>query len=151
MAQDVVKPQPGESVMNVWAAKSLISWAAGKGAEETTKTNLAGELKRHAAALAGEAPSPVETLLAETAALSWFALRMHEAHFAGASSSGDGMSSHQARHHLSKIDHAHGRLMTTLKTLASVRRLAVPAVQVNIARSQVNQQVVAAATRESGG
>jgi len=142
--EDVVKAQPLEFVMNSWAADRLVEWAAGAKATPKTKAALNGELKRYAAELAGDRPTPVEWLLAETAALSWFALRLHEAHYAGASTSGEGMSFNQARYHLSKIDRAHARLMTTLKTLATVRRLTVPAVQVNIARQQVNQQVVAA-------
>lgn len=142
MADDIVKAEPRESVMNRWVADSVISWAVTSKGAESTKLLLARELKEYAARLAGESPSPVELMLAETAALSWFALRLHEAHFAGASTSGEGITLNQGRYHQSKIDHAHARLMKTLKTLATVRRLAVPAVQVNIARRQVNQQVV---------
>jgi hypothetical protein len=37
-----------------------------------------------------------------------------------------------------RIDHAHRQYLATLKTLATVRRLAVPILQVNLARQQVN-------------
>ncbi|MCA1686964.1 MAG: hypothetical protein LC745_13535 [Planctomycetia bacterium] len=144
MADDVVKAQPPGSVMDGWAASHLAAWAAGGKGGDKIKDGLTRDMKRYAAELAGAAPTPVESLLAETAALCWFALRLHEAHFAGASSSGEGMTFNQGRYHLTKIDRAHARLMATLKTLATVRRLAVPAVQVNIARRQVNQQVNAA-------
>jgi hypothetical protein len=38
---------------------------------------------------------------------------------------------------LKRVDHAHRRYLATLKVLAVVRRLAVPTLQVNIARQQV--------------
>ena len=40
------------------------------------------------------------------------------------------------RSHQRRIDRAHRRLLATLKTLATVRRLAVPAVQINLAHQQ---------------
>lgn len=138
MADDIVKAQPPGSVMETWAAGNLIAWAAGSKSGDKIKETLARELKRYAADLAGESPTPVASMLADTAALCWFTLRLHEAHYAGASTSGDGLTLNQGRYHLAKIDRAHARLMTTLKTLATVRRLAIPAVQVNIADKQVN-------------
>jgi hypothetical protein len=135
--------QPDETVMDRWVARALVEWAAGRDGAETTRKKLASELQQCAADLAGPTPSPVESILAETAALSWFALRLHEAHYASASTSKDGLFISQAKLHLTKIDRAHARLMSTLKTLATVRRLAIPAVQINVARQQVNQQVVA--------
>jgi hypothetical protein len=44
-----------------------------------------------------------------------------------------------------KIDKAHARFLTAVRTLAQVRKLALPTLQVNIARNQVN---VAEAGRE---
>jgi hypothetical protein len=37
------------------------------------------------------------------------------------------------------MDRAHRRFLSAVKTLAAVRRLARPAVQINVARQQVNQ------------
>jgi hypothetical protein len=37
-----------------------------------------------------------------------------------------------------RIDAAHRRYLSAIKTLATVRKLALPALQVNIARRQVN-------------
>jgi hypothetical protein len=45
----------------------------------------------------------------------------------------------QSEHQQRRIDRTHRRLMSTIKTLATVRRLAVPALQINVARQQVNQ------------
>ncbi len=44
----------------------------------------------------------------------------------------------QAQWHERKIDHCHRRYLSTLRSLAAVRRLGVPAVQINMARRQVN-------------
>jgi hypothetical protein len=52
----------------------------------------------------------------------------------------------QVNFHLARINRAHARPMPALKTLATVRRLALSAVQINVARRQVNQQVVSPQT-----
>jgi hypothetical protein len=49
------------------------------------------------------------------------------------------MSLAQSEHAQRRMDRAHRRFLNTIKTLATVRRLAVPAVQFNVARQQVNQ------------
>jgi hypothetical protein len=41
-------------------------------------------------------------------------------------------------YHQRKIDRAHARLLSAVRTLAQVRKLAVPALQLNIAKKQVN-------------
>jgi hypothetical protein len=56
------------------------------------------------------------------------------------------MSMELAAHFQRCIDRAHVRYLTSLKTLAVVRKLALPVLQVNIAKKQVNiagQSVVA--------
>jgi hypothetical protein len=139
VSQDIVKAKPAERVMDNWAVNRLIDWAAGKDGNAKTKASLKEELRDVAAELAGPSPSPVERVIAETAATSWFALRMTEAQYAAAATSEDGMTLAQSEHAQRRIDRSHRRLMSTLKTLAAVRRLALPAVQINLARQQVNQ------------
>ncbi len=56
--------------MDNWAVERLIDWAAGKKGNEKTKESLKEELCDLAAELAGPNPSPVERVLAETAATS---------------------------------------------------------------------------------
>jgi hypothetical protein len=85
------------------------------------------ELCGFADELAGPSPSPIERALAETAATSWFAFRLHEAHYAACVTAEGGMTLAQSEHAQRRIDRAHRRYLTTLKTLAAVRRLAVPA------------------------
>ena len=47
------------------------------------------------------------------------------------------------------LDRAQKRYLTALKTLAQVRRLLVPVVQVNIAQKQINVAGVAAGDKEA--
>jgi hypothetical protein len=77
-------------------------------------------------------------MLAEVAALNWFALRLYEARYASASNSEKGLSLAQSEHSQRRIDRAHRRLMASLKTLATMRKLGLPAVQINLANQQVN-------------
>ena len=138
MSRDVAKAEPDERVMDALVVDKLIDWCTGKQAKPTSKELLRDELCDFAAKLAGANPSPIETVLADTAATCWFAYRMHEAQYAATVVS-DGMSLAQSEHAQRRIDRAHRRMLSTLKTLASVRRLAVPALQINVARQQVNQ------------
>ena len=135
----MVRAKPGERVMDWWAKSKLIDFAAGKAAEKYTKEQLQQEMEEQIQEYAGPAPSPIEQTLAETATLSWFALRLFEASYVSSSQSEDGLSIKQAEFHLRRIDRAHRRLLSSLKTLATIRRLALPALQINVASQQVNQ------------
>jgi hypothetical protein len=86
------------------------------------------------AELEGPDPTPVERLLAERAALCWFLVHWHERSFENATE----LNLIQADFHQRKIDRAHARFLSAVRTLAQVRKLAVPALQVNIAKNQVN-------------
>ncbi len=134
MSEDIVKWNVGERVMDNWAVGRLIDWAAGKEGNPKTKTSLRQELSDFAAELAGPSPSPAEKALAETAATCWFAFRLHEAQYASGAKSEEGMTLAQSEHAQRRIDRAHRRFLSTVKTLAAVRRLALPAVQINVAR-----------------
>ena len=139
MGTDVVRAKPGERTMDWWAKTKLIDFAAGKEAKKHTKEMLQKEMEEQIQEYAGPAPSPIERTLAETATLSWFALRLFEATYVSSSQSEDGLTIKQAEFHLRRIDRAHRRLLSTLKTLATIRRLALPALQINVASQQVNQ------------
>jgi hypothetical protein len=138
VSQDIVKWSVAERLMDNWAVGKLIDWAAGKDGNAKTKASLKEELCDVAAKLSGPSPSPTESVLAETAATCWFAFRMHEAQYAG-NITADGMSLAQSEHAQRRMDRAHRRFLSTVKTLAAVRRLALPALQINVARQQVNQ------------
>ena len=115
--------------MDNWAANQLINLAAGDDAK--MKGDLWREMNAVAVELAGPSPSPAERMLAEVAAMNWFALRLHEARYAAGCNSEKGMTLVQSEHAQRHIDRTHRRLMTSLKTLATVR-LTLPADPINL-------------------
>jgi len=88
------------------------------------------------AELEGPNPTPIERLLAERASLCWFIVNRCERDFELLK----GVTIKQAEHQQRKIDRAHARFLSAVRTLAQVRKLALPALQVNIGRNQVNVQ-----------
>jgi hypothetical protein len=138
VSQDIVKAMISNRIMDNWAVEKFIDLAVRSDDSDKLKAKLKAQLCAFADELAGPNPSPVERVLAETAATAWFAHRMHEAHFA-ASAAGGEMTIAQSEHSQRRIDRAHRRLLSTLKTLAAVRRLTLPALQINVASQQVNQ------------
>ena len=84
--------------------------------------------------LAGPNPSPLESLLAERIATCW----LHVYHLEMIYASKDSMSLELGTYYQKSIDSAHKRYLSAIKTLATVRKLALPVLQVNIAQKQVN-------------
>jgi hypothetical protein len=92
---------------------------------------------KYAADLVGPNPSGVEDALAQTAAINWYTMRLFEALFFKANNA-RGQTLREAEAMQRMINHAHKRLLSTLRTLAVIRRLdAVAQVQINIAGQQV--------------
>jgi hypothetical protein len=118
------------------ATEMLIQNAAGQDVTKERRQEYRREIDDYAAELAGPDPTPTERALAEAAATSWFALRTAEMLAAAVDS--DRRAARTEGYHR-RLDRAHRRFITTIKTLALVRRLAGPAVQINVARQQVNQ------------
>lgn len=84
--------------------------------------------------LAGPDPTPLERLLVERVVACWLQVQDADIRYAQATNlSGARLDDYQRR-----MDRAHRRYLAALKTLALVRKLALPVLQVNIARSQVN-------------
>jgi hypothetical protein len=71
----------------------------------------------------------------ERIALSWLGLYAAEALFNQQSKD---LSIQQAEYWQNRIDRAHRRYLSAIRTLATVRKLAVPVLQLNIAKKQVN-------------
>ena len=84
--------------------------------------------------IAGENPSTLERLLAERIAVCWLQLQYYEAIYAQNLSE---FTITQSEYHQRRIDKAHRRYLSAIRTLAQIRRLG-PAVQVNIAEKQIN-------------
>lgn len=115
-----------------WLRRSIIGKMAGKHllVQEAARKKLDGVQ----ADLEGPNPTPVERLLAERAALCWLTLNWYEERFVNASD----MSITQADYFQRRIHRAHQRFLSAVETLARVRKLAGPTLQLNIARNQVN-------------
>jgi hypothetical protein len=85
--------------------------------------------------IAGENPSPLERLLAERIVLTWLQIQLFESLYA--SSMFKSMTLAQGSYYQKRLDHAHRRHISAIRTLAQIRKLG-PAVQINIAGKQIN-------------
>lgn len=81
------------------------------------------------AELEGPAPSPIERLLVERVVFCWLILWEYESALTLRAGQ---LTLEQSKYHHRRIDAAHRRYMSSLRTLATVRKLGVPAVQVNV-------------------
>jgi hypothetical protein len=88
--------------------------------------------------LDGPAPSAIDRVLVDRVVTCWLFLSYLETRFADAFEEGDVA----AQKHLERlVDGANGRYLSAIRTLAQVRRLLVPVVQVNMAKQQFNVAV----------
>lgn len=100
--------------------------------QEAMPRNLAAMRKE----IAGENPSPLERLLAERIAACWLQLQYFDAIYAQNLRK---LSISQSEYYQRRIDRAHKRYLSAIRTLAQVRKLLKPSVaQINIAERQVN-------------
>jgi hypothetical protein len=124
--------------MDLLARYLTIHSVVGEKGNMAIRVELDAEILSYAAELAGPTPTPAERLLADVASLDWHALQTYQSQFASRVSSDRPFTIAQSDHLQSRIDRAHQRLMRSLKTLAIIRRLAVPIVQFNLGHQQVN-------------
>jgi hypothetical protein len=115
-----------------WLRQTLIRKAVGK--DVLGDEAIGQQLDKVRSELEGPNPTPIERLLAERASLCWFIVNWYEYVYANSSD----WSIDQAEFHQRKIDKAHARFLSALRILAQVRKLAVPAIQLNIAKNHVN-------------
>jgi hypothetical protein len=85
--------------------------------------------------LAGPVPAPLERLLVDRVVACW--LQLHLADLFLSQQEGK-LTLAQGEYHQRARDRAHKRYLTSIKTLALIRKLALPVLQVNIAQKQVN-------------
>ena len=115
------------------AEDSLIRVAAGK--NELTQEAIGRKLRALRREIAGPDPAPLERLLVERIAACWLHLHYVEGVYY---QNMKGQTIAQADYHQRQIDHAQRRYLAAIRALAQVRRLDLPAVQLNIAEKQVN-------------
>jgi len=89
--------------------------------------------------LVGSAPSPLERLLVERVVATWFQLQYFECLYA---QNMGNLTIPQAEFHQKRIDRAHRRHLSAIRTLAQVRKLIKPGTpqvaHINIAEKQIN-------------
>lgn len=109
-------------------------WAAAIGKEDHLQRACILEHASHLRSqIAGLNPSPMEQLLADRIALASVQLSYYESLHAR------NVGNHEMSTHIEeRISHANRQLIASIKTLVTVRRLLVPAIQVNIAEQQRN-------------
>jgi hypothetical protein len=114
----------------------LVGLIAGKNAfVASAVAQEAGRLRR---AWAGEGATPLELALAERIAACWLYLAYAEGAYAQLLSGGEGLTWERDEFHRKRIDQAERRYLRAIRALAQVRRLNLPAVQVNIGDKQIN-------------
>jgi hypothetical protein len=129
-------PDRGETALNYagspseWLRQAIANKASGGNllAREAIKQKL-DDVR---AELEGPNPTPIERLLAERASLCWALTNWYEERFVNA----DSMSITQADYFQRRIDRSHRRFLSAVETLARVRKLALPILQVNLAKNQ---------------
>jgi hypothetical protein len=98
------------------------------------KESLTRKLELLRAELAGPTPTALERLLVESVVACWLHLHHLELVYAGKES----MSLDLGTYYQRSLSSAQKRYLAAIKALALVRKLALPVLQVNIAREQVN-------------
>ena len=103
------------------------------------------DLARMRTDLLGEMPAALERVLVNRIVIDWLASLEADADRAGWKGGTIADGEYRER----RTDRAHARLMRSLRTLATVRRLAVPGVQINVAE-QIQQVNVGAGDDRQG-
>ena len=99
-----------------------------------TKEFLTHHLKFMRVEVAGENPSALERLLAERVVVTWLEVQLFEGLYAVGMKGG---TFKQDDHRQKRLDRAHRRHLSAIRTLAQIRKMG-PAVQINIAEKQIN-------------
>ena len=127
--------------------KPRLSVSAAHRVDEALAKSLTRKLDLLRDELAGPNPTPLERLLVERIVACWLHLHHLEATYSGK----EGMSLALGSYYQRSITSAQKRYLVAIKTLALVRKLAIPVLQVNIARKQVNVAGPCVAADSDGG
>jgi hypothetical protein len=113
------------------AERSLVEVATGQNL--VFKEALLRKLELLRAELAGPDPSPLERLLVERVVACWLQVQDADFRYAQAKNA----SAEWGKYYQQRMDRAHRRYLSAIKTLALVRKLALPVLlRVNVAREQ---------------
>jgi hypothetical protein len=135
MLQEFLKdPQMMDICGNLAAHAERILIGKFSGKDLAVSEGVRRKLESLRAELAGPLPTPLERLLVERIGVCWLHLYHLEVIYARK----DSMTPDQGIYFQRCIDRAHKRYLSAVKMLAVVRKLALPVLQVNIAKKQVN-------------
>ncbi|MEJ7814789.1 MAG: hypothetical protein WKF53_06390 [Rubrobacter sp.] len=115
-------------------AERLLISKLTSGEDTAAKEMMEHQLESMRLEIAGEAPSPLELLLAERVVATWLQVQFFEALYAS------GLGKHaltQSNYYQKRLDRAHGRHLSAIRTLAQIRKMG-PAIQINVAEKQIN-------------
>ena len=116
------------------AKQAELSWtetaSGGNAVISEAVTRRAAELRQE---LSGPAPTVLERLLVDRVVTSWI-----QVHHADRMCTRTGLTSQQQAYLERSLERAQRRYLSSIRSLATVRRLLLPAVQVSIASQQVN-------------
>lgn len=99
------------------------------------KEDVRRQCERMRLKLAGNAASPLEKILADRIVLCWLTLNYYETIYA--QTMGD-LSLASSDFQQKRLDRAHQRYLSAVKSLAQVRRLQLPILQLNVGGQQMN-------------
>lgn len=128
-----------------WAETSFVNAISGE--DLSVREAIHAKLNMLRKELLGENPTPIERLLVERVVACW--LQVQDAEIRYAQVQGQ-LSIKQADFHQRRMDATSKRYLAALKALALVRKLAVPVLQINIARKQMNVAAPAAVPKGAG-
>jgi hypothetical protein len=112
----------------------MIQVAAGD--NDIVREAIQGQLDKLRRDLRGPEPTPLERLLVDRVVAGWMALNYAEAKYHERLKGGLNWAENE--YFQREIDHIHRRYLAAIRNLASVRRLILPTMQVNIADQQLN-------------
>jgi len=113
----------------------LTSPPVGSG-RDFTRQAIRRELERVRRTAAGADPSPIERLLADRVALCWLQATHADTEYAQRLQ--DGMTFAASEFYQRRCERAGRQLLKAIQTLATVRRLLGPTIQLNVAERQIN-------------
>ena len=134
------KPEVWEEVGNLARQAEHAMVNATAGGNEVLKAAVYRKLREMKEELAGPAPTRLERLLVERVVVCW--LHVHYADITYAQRMKD-LNREWGDFYQRRQDRAQRRYLSAIRTLAQVRRLLIPAVQVNIGAQQTNVAKVA--------
>jgi hypothetical protein len=104
--------------------------------QEFTRAAIQREVDRRRREIGGEAQSPLERLLVDRVVLCWLQATFADARYAQRMT--DGLTFKEGEYFQRQCERAQRQLLKAVQTLATVRRLLTPTVQLNVAENQIN-------------